>query len=58
VTGCREKDGVKLLFGGRGWLLMRLSGTEPMIRLYCEHEDGRLCDAILTRAQERLSRFS
>jgi len=58
VTGCRERDGVKLLFGGRGWLLMRLSGTEPMIRLYCEHEDGRLCEAILGRAQERLNRFS
>jgi len=58
VTGWREKDGVKLLFGERGWLLMRLSGTEPMIRLYCEHEDGRLCEAILGRAQERLNRFS
>jgi len=58
VTGCREKDGVKLLFGERGWLLMRLSGTEPMVRLYCEHEDGRLCEAILGRAQERLNRFS
>ena len=58
VTGCRVRDGVKLLFGGRGWLLLRLSGTEPMIRLYCEHEDGRLCEAILGRAQERLNRFS
>lgn len=57
VTGVREGDGVKLLFGRRGWLLMRLSGTEPMIRLYCEHEDGRLCEAILSRAQDRLTRF-
>jgi phosphomannomutase len=58
VTACREKDGVKLLFGERGWLLLRLSGTEPMIRLYCEHEDGRVCEAILGRAEERLNRFS
>ena len=58
VTGSREGDGVKLLFGERGWLLMRLSGTEPMIRLYCEHEDGRRCEAILSRAQDRLTRFS
>jgi len=58
VTGCREKDGVKLLFGARGWLLLRLSGTEPMIRLYCEHEDGRLVEAILARAEERLNRSS
>jgi len=58
VTGCREGDGVKLIFGSRGWLLMRLSGTEPMIRLYCEHEDGRRCEAILSHAQGRLTRFS
>lgn len=58
VTACREGDGVKLAFGERGWLLMRLSGTEPMIRLYCEHEDGRRCEAILAHAQERLTRFS
>jgi phosphomannomutase len=49
---------VKLMFGSRGWLLMRLSGTEPMIRLYCEHEDGRRCEAILSHAQDRLTRFS
>lgn len=31
-----EKDGVKLLLGQDGWLLLRLSGTEPLIRIYCE----------------------
>ncbi|MEP6768800.1 MAG: phosphoglucomutase/phosphomannomutase family protein, partial [Acidobacteriota bacterium] len=39
VTAVADKDGVKYAFGSRGWLLHRLSGTEPMIRLYCEHED-------------------
>ncbi len=29
-------DGVKLLFQGGGWLLFRASGTEPLLRLYCE----------------------
>ncbi|MGE5344327.1 MAG: hypothetical protein ACM3JH_00085 [Acidithiobacillales bacterium] len=39
VTGVETLDGLKLLFGGRGWLLHRLSGTEPILRIYAEHED-------------------
>ena len=39
MTGVDDMDGVKLLFGSRGWLLHRLSGTEPIIRIYAEHED-------------------
>jgi phosphomannomutase len=56
VTGVRVRDGVKLLFGGQGWLLLRLSGTEPMIRLYCEHADPAAPEEILSRAEERLRR--
>src|SRR6185295_14929052 len=58
VTGVRDLDGVKYLFGDRGWLLHRLSGTEPMIRLYCEHEDERLVGEILDEAAARLSDFT
>jgi phosphomannomutase len=58
VTGVRDLDGVKYLFGGRGWLLHRLSGTEPMIRLYCEHEDESLVTGILDGAEQRLKRFA
>jgi phosphomannomutase len=39
VTGVSTLDGLKLEFGQRGWLLHRLSGTEPIIRIYAEHED-------------------
>ncbi len=58
VTGCVEKDGVKLLFGKRGWLLLRRSGTEPMIRMYCEHEDPAACAEILDHAVRRFDRPS
>ncbi len=54
VTDVRVKDGVKLLFGGEGWLLLRVSGTEPMIRLYCEHEDPAAPGEILSRAERKL----
>lgn len=56
VTDCVKMDGVKLVFGPRGWLLLRRSGTEPMIRMYCEHEDRAACDEILERAARRLRR--
>ena len=44
--------------GSRGWLLHRLSGTEPMIRLYCEHEDEAAMERILDEAHARLVAFA
>jgi len=29
-------DGFKFMFEGGGWMLVRFSGTEPIIRVYCE----------------------
>jgi phosphomannomutase len=58
VAEVRELDGVKYLFGPRGWLLHRLSGTEPMIRLYCEHEEEAAVTRILDAAEERLREFA
>jgi phosphomannomutase len=29
-------DGVKLRLGPSHWLMLRFSGTEPLLRLYCE----------------------
>jgi len=57
VTGIQDRDGVKYLFGARGWLLHRLSGTEPMVRLYCEHEDPAQMERILDEAEKRLREF-
>ncbi len=31
-----EKDGVKMNFADGSWILFRKSGTEPIIRIYCE----------------------
>jgi phosphomannomutase len=58
VTGVVEKDGVKYLLGEQGWLLHRLSGTEPMVRLYCEHVDAQAVERILDAAEQRLSAFA
>jgi phosphomannomutase len=43
-------DGLKLGFADGGWLLVRLSGTEPLLRLYAETADRRLTEDLLRRA--------
>jgi phosphomannomutase len=54
VTGVACLDGVKLELGGHGWLLHRLSGTEPVIRIYAEHEDPERVEALLDATEREL----
>jgi len=41
VTGLLTTDGYKFLLDDGGWMLIRFSGTEPIMRVYCEttHQD-------------------
>jgi phosphomannomutase len=57
ITRVIEGDGVKYAFGDEGWLLHRRSGTEPMVRLYCEHRDEKMVGAILGGAEQGLREF-
>ncbi len=36
VTGLKRLDGFKFLLENHGWILFRLSGTEPLLRIYGE----------------------
>jgi phosphomannomutase len=49
-----ETDGVKLNFADGSWLLFRKSGTEPIIRIYCESPDPALVRLMLDRAVAEL----
>jgi phosphomannomutase len=58
VTGLDDMDGVKLIFGSRGWLLHRLSGTEPVIRIYAEHEDPEMIRAFLDETEAEIGKLA
>lgn len=36
VVSCQTDDGYKFRLADQSWLLIRFSGTEPVLRLYCE----------------------
>lgn len=55
VTGIDTTDGFRFTFGERGWLLMRFSGTEPLLRIYTEIAgDESLVPKVLADAREML----
>ncbi|MCS7216666.1 MAG: phosphoglucomutase/phosphomannomutase family protein [Candidatus Bipolaricaulota bacterium] len=51
VQRIEDLDGLKLRFA-RGWLLLRASGTEPILRLYCEMDDPKEVRKVLDAAED------
>lgn len=47
VTDLITIDGFQFKLEDGGWLLIRFSGTEPILRVYCETRHGDLVQAIL-----------
>jgi len=45
-------DGVKLRMGPSHWLMLRFSGTEPLLRLYCEAPNQERVDKVLGWARQ------
>ena len=41
------RDGVKYLMADSSWLLIRPSGTEPVLRVYAEAHDQQEVEALL-----------
>ena len=50
VKSVETLDGVKLRFDD-GWLLLRPSGTEPLLRIYCEMSEKKKVRKILDQAE-------
>lgn len=55
VTGVSLLDGVKFLLSNGGWVLVRLSGTEPLVRIYAEMPDPGQADDAIRAAQRWLA---
>jgi phosphoglucomutase len=47
-------DGVKFIFEDGSWLLMRPSGTEPLVRLYAETESNKDLEVLLEQGRKYL----
>ena len=47
VVALDKTDGYKFIMDDGGWMLVRFSGTEPLIRVYTETTDQAAVDAIL-----------
>jgi len=47
VTGLNTMDGYKFSLEDGGWVLIRFSGTEPIMRVYCETTHKEAVQAIL-----------
>ena len=52
VTGSDRTDGLRFLLDGGGWALIRLSGTEPLMRIYTEVQDEELVARVLRECRE------
>ena len=51
VERVEDLDGIKLRFSN-GWLMFRASGTEPLLRLYCEMDAPGAVEQMLAAARE------
>lgn len=45
-------DGCKIMFTNESWVLIRLSGTEPVARIYAESTNQEIAELLLLKAKE------
>ncbi len=52
VESVEYRDGIKLNLSDQAWIMFRASGTEPLLRIYCEASDQASVQKLLSGAQE------
>jgi alpha-D-glucose phosphate-specific phosphoglucomutase len=58
VTGISTLDGVKYMVADGSWLLIRPSGTEPVLRVYAEGRSAEMVQALLCYGEKVAARVS
>jgi phosphoglucomutase len=54
IRETNRMDGVKFIFSDGSWLLMRPSGTEPLVRVYAESESAKDLEVLLEQGRKYL----
>lgn len=54
IENINRTDGVKFLFADGSWMLMRPSGTEPLVRIYAETENKQDLEVLLEQGRRYL----
>ncbi|HEX8127660.1 MAG TPA: phosphoglucomutase/phosphomannomutase family protein [Pyrinomonadaceae bacterium] len=54
VARTNRADGVKFIFEDGSWLLLRPSGTEPLVRIYAESESEKELEVLLEQGRKYL----
>jgi len=47
-------DGIKIIFDSQNWVMIRPSGTEPIIRIYAESENQEKLDALMMKFLQKV----
>lgn len=55
VERVEEIDGFKFFFSDDEWVMIRPSGTEPVLRVYCEAQDMNRVDEILGEVEKAIT---
>ena len=56
ITNISNIDGIKLRIDNNFWLLFRFSGTEPLLRLYCEAKSEHDLNEVLDWSQKYINK--
>ncbi|HEX8181852.1 MAG TPA: phosphoglucomutase/phosphomannomutase family protein [Pyrinomonadaceae bacterium] len=54
IAHTNRADGVKFIFDDGSWLLLRPSGTEPLVRIYAETESAQDLEVLLEQGRKYL----
>jgi phosphomannomutase len=54
IESVNRMDGVKFIFAGGDWMLLRPSGTEPLVRVYAEAGNKKDLEVLLEQGRHYL----
>ena len=50
-------DGIKIVFDKKNWVMVRPSGTEPIIRIYAESDSEKNLETLMREYTQKIKSF-